>query len=103
MFVAEVEGAEVALIVLALEQRGLVPDQQAPALRAHGQAGNAGAGGRGEVIPTGGLAVQLGELLAHLLRVLVTCSTEGSVLHLRYSHLLHIHTQTLRHTHKHTK
>ena len=77
MFITEVERAEVAGVVLALEEGGLVPGQQAPAVRRHGEAGDAGTGGGGEVVPAGGLAVQLGELLTYLLRVLVTCNTHN--------------------------
>ena len=44
MFITEVERAEVAGVVLTLKQRGRVPGQQAPTLRAHGEAGDAGTG-----------------------------------------------------------
>ena len=44
MFITEVERAEVAGVVLTLEQGGRVAAQQAPALRSHRQAGDAGTG-----------------------------------------------------------
>ena len=47
MFITEVERAEVAGVVLTLKQRGRVAGQQAPTLRAHGEAGDTGTGSCG--------------------------------------------------------
>ena len=43
MFITEFERAEVGLVVLALEQAGLVTRQEAPALRRHGDRRDLGA------------------------------------------------------------
>ena len=44
VFITEFERAEVALVVLALEQAGLVTRQETPALRRHGHCRDLGAG-----------------------------------------------------------
>jgi len=74
VFITEVERAEVAGVVLTLEQGGRVALQQDPALRAHRQTGDTRTGSWIEVVPAGWLTVELRKLLTDLWRVLVPCT-----------------------------